>query len=198
MRIVRPATADDAAGIARVHVQAWQESYTGLLPEAVIAEHSVESRTVRWANILARASLPGAGFVCVAALGGEIVGFGSCGAQRKDGFRDCGYTGEFTALYLLRSAQGLGFGRTLMRTLAAALTDRGHLGGSLWVIEGNGRARGFYERIGGVVIGRNEVERPELGAASIGYGWSELSVLASDGASTPSAAAIPNVPGSAP
>jgi hypothetical protein len=36
--VVRPARDDDAAAIARVHWQSWQETYAGLMPQALLPE----------------------------------------------------------------------------------------------------------------------------------------------------------------
>lgn len=172
--MIRPATTQDATALARVHVQAWQESYAGLLPDAVIAEHSIASRTLSWQRILAYAALPGSSFVCVAEMDGLIVGFASCGAQRDDRLRAEGYTGEITALYLLRSAQRRGFGRWMLAVLAQHLMARDHAAASLWVLEGNAPARAFYERLGGAVISRRVEGRADLAVADVAYGWRDV------------------------
>lgn len=172
--MIRPATTADAVALARVHVQAWQESYAGLLPDCVIAEHSVASRTLSWQRILGYAALPGGSFVCVAEMDGAVVGFGSCGAQRDIRLRGDGFTGEITALYVLRWAQGRGLGRGMMAVLARALAARGYGAVSLWVLEGNAPARGFYERLGGEVLGRRVEGRAELQVADVAYGWRGL------------------------
>ena len=41
---VRAATADDAAGVARVHVDSWRATYKGLMPDAVLDGLSVDNR----------------------------------------------------------------------------------------------------------------------------------------------------------
>jgi hypothetical protein len=45
---IRPATAEDAAGIAAVHVRSWQVAYRGQLPDALLDSLSVDQRTRWW------------------------------------------------------------------------------------------------------------------------------------------------------
>ncbi len=52
MTNIRPATAMDADAIAKVHVTAWRESYSGLVPDLVLDALSVSSRAERWRRIL--------------------------------------------------------------------------------------------------------------------------------------------------
>ena len=47
------------------------------------------------------------------------------------------------------SAQRQGVGRALMSAVARDLLARGHASATLWVLEGNGSARRFYEALGG-------------------------------------------------
>jgi L-amino acid N-acyltransferase YncA len=49
---IRPATLADVESIARVHVQAWQESYFGLVPPEAFEQHSLELRIRQWSATL--------------------------------------------------------------------------------------------------------------------------------------------------
>ncbi len=53
---VRPATVDDASGIARVHVQSWREAYARQLPADLLAGLEEEPRAIRWASRERRSS----------------------------------------------------------------------------------------------------------------------------------------------
>ena len=83
--------------------------------------------------------------------------------------------GEIFAIYLLRAQQRHGIGRRLMGTAFAALRDRGCRSAAAWVLRDNLLARGFYERLGGAVVG--ERTEPDLGV-ELAYSWRELAVLA--------------------
>ena len=46
--MIRRAARADVEGIARVHVQAWHESYEGLVPPEALEHYSVELRVKQW------------------------------------------------------------------------------------------------------------------------------------------------------
>lgn len=46
--IIRQAVFEDAAAIARVHVDSWRTAYKGVIKEEVLAGLSVEQRTTNW------------------------------------------------------------------------------------------------------------------------------------------------------
>jgi hypothetical protein len=68
---VRPAVARDAATIAAIHVNTWQEAYEGLLPEADLKAISVDKRLKLWREAIQY----GDPQVHVAVDGDRIVGF---------------------------------------------------------------------------------------------------------------------------
>ena len=64
------------------------------------------------------------------------------------------YDGEIYAVYVLAQQQRRGIGRQLMGVSARHLMDQGFGAAMLWALEANGRARTFYEALGGQLIGR--------------------------------------------
>jgi ribosomal protein S18 acetylase RimI-like enzyme len=132
---VRPARLADAPGIARVHVSAWQEAYSHLVPAEDLAKQSVDQRTLRWAEIIR----DGVTDVFVATDETGIVGWASASAGRGDmPPRDR----ELEGIYLLAGSYGSGAGQAL---LDAAIGDAAAF---LWVAEDNPRAQAFYARNG--------------------------------------------------
>lgn len=175
---IRIAAASDAPDIARVHVEAWRETYRGVVPDETLASLSVTQRTKMWMQIVEGFKKGGGSTqVFVAELGGSIVGFGSCGAQRAETLKDQGYDGEFSALYVLHAAQSRGLGRLLMKSMAANLRDRGFGGAGLWVLRDNARARRFYEFFGGVAVAEKSDREGGVILHEVGYGWSDWSSL---------------------
>jgi len=81
--MIRRATPADVDSIARVHVQAWRESYSALMPQGAIDARSVETRANQWRGTLAGPDGPT--FVYVAEQDGAICGFGSAGKIRWTG-----------------------------------------------------------------------------------------------------------------
>jgi ribosomal protein S18 acetylase RimI-like enzyme len=140
---VRRARLSDAAGIARVHVDAWRETYTGMVPEHFFDEAAFERRTRYWAGYLSMTPEPGTLFV--AERDDHIVGFANSGKARgpdaEKGFEPSRPLHLFS-IYVLAADHGSGAGQDLLN---AVLGDQP---AQLWVASANARARRFYERNG--------------------------------------------------
>lgn len=143
---VRIAQAGDETGIARVQIDAWAQTYDGILPDKLLRPWDGKSLTGIWHK---RISDPVARAQTFVAEGrnGRLVGFGICSRKRGQVLPT---SGEIALLYLLRSAQGQGTGRTLMRALARASAERGRHSIGAWVLAENENAIGFYECLGGI------------------------------------------------
>ena len=165
----RPATPADAEALGHAHVTAWREAYVGLIPDAVLVSLDPRQRAAMWHDALTKGAI-----VQLAERDGAIVGFGSSGPPR-DPTLPC--AGEIHAVYVLRSAQRQGVGRTLMAAMARELLARGHASAGLWVLEGNTSARRFYEALGGREIERREQQREGFSSVGIAYGWEDLTPL---------------------
>jgi len=139
--IVRRARLDDAAAIAAVHVQAWHETYPGLLPQHLIEARTIERRREQTSVWLA----DGAISAHVAVVDDDLVGFASGGASRGP---VAGFEGQLYAIYLLRRAQRRGLGEMLARAVAGDLRERGLRSMAVLVLAENAGARAFYERLG--------------------------------------------------
>jgi len=130
---VRIATRDDAAGIAGVHIRAWQQTYAALVEPGELDDLPVDRRSQRWTDIIDE----GRTTVYVAEVDDSIVGFASAGSRRDHEFvRPL----ELEALYVLAEYHGTGVGQSL---LDAAIGD---VPAFLFVAERNPRATRFYER----------------------------------------------------
>lgn len=173
---IRRATLADARAIAEVHVAAWRETYVGIVPEALLAALSTETRETIWRRILADPSAFSTEAVLVAEQADVLVGFGACGRQRDVGLAANGFGGEIGSIYLLQAAQGRRLGLALMRRMFAELRLLGLDSAALWVLTSNRSARRFYERLGGKVVGEREDARGEATLHETAYGWHGLSL----------------------
>lgn len=163
--IIREARPEDAAGIARVHVDSWRTTYPGIMPQAHLDAQSYADRERTWAEIL---DGPGGALVFVAEdSDGAVVGFASGGPERGG---DPELRGEVTALYLLQSHQGRGLGRRLVQALARRLALDGFDTLLIWVNALN-PARHFYEAVGGVHARTGQRTIRGVLYDDIGYGW---------------------------
>lgn len=170
--LIFPPGPDDADDLGHVHVQAWRQTYEGLLPSAYLERLSEPLHARRWRKRLLR-STPGEIDLTAADRSG-IVAYVSGGPVRG-GIPD---EAEITTLYVLRSAQGQGLGRRLMIAAARAFAATGAQSLTLSVLRGNDGARAFYERMGGDA-GEATVRRGPGGLLSeIPYHWPDISVLA--------------------
>jgi ribosomal protein S18 acetylase RimI-like enzyme len=171
---VRAATPADAPAIGRIHVESWRESYRGLLSKNLLDSVSAVVRAAMWRGALEH-ERPILLFVAQQASG-ELVGFAGGGSSRAPSLP---HDAEVYAIYVLRAAQRRGCGRRLMGALANALHARGFKSLCLWVLEDNASARGFYERLGGMVVGEKTQIDGKHEFREVAYGWDSLESLCS-------------------
>lgn len=153
MSLVRWAIADDASGLAEVHVVAWQSAYRGILPGEFLAGLDRDARTRWWHSFI-----EGGGRVHVADADG-VVGFCLADTSADEGW------GEILAIYVHPDHWGQGHGRELIRAGMSTLAAKGHERALLWVLEANERGRRFYERQGWTVGKPIRVE--EIGGVQV-------------------------------
>lgn len=178
MTTIGPATARDAAGIARVYVDAWRSAYAAILPHRVLLAMSCERQTREWSWIIDRRA--GVQQVIVASEPGQgVVGFTSFGAARPAD-RPCSLAcareekvGEIHTLYVQPEFHERGIGRALLTAAFAAMAGKGYGGGFLWVLRDN-PARYFYERVGGRLIAERRERLWGVVTDQVCYGWYEL------------------------
>lgn len=152
--VVRRARVDDADAIGRVHVTSWQAAYAGALPEDILAGLSIEDRQRRWRERLA--DLPPSVHVLVVTDDGTLAGFACVSASRDEDATAS--TGELQSIYLDPEHWGRGLGWALHEEALARLRQDGYRRATLWVLDGNGRARRFYARAGWSVDGATKAD----------------------------------------
>jgi len=150
----RLATRDDIPAIARVQVASWHGIYRGLIPDDVIDGITVERRIAQWTGFFERGADDEA--LLVAEHDRSVVGMASLGPWREADASDG--TGEVRAIYVAPDHWGHGHGRSLMEASEAWLASRGFTIAMLWVLDGNARARRFYEAAGWAIDGGERVE----------------------------------------
>ena len=163
---IRRGTPDDAPAIASVRVDTWRSAYRGLLPDALLDGLDTTSISANWRRGLE--AIDPTRVAYVAEVDREVIGFASGGRARH---ANAAYPGEVYALYVRDSHQGKGIGRALLRVSAAELVERGLTPIVIWTLYNNPASRGFYESVGGRVIGekREPFEGHEL--HEVAYGW---------------------------
>ena len=129
-----------------MHVASWRHAYRGLLPDEYLDRLSVEEREKTRREHLEEPSSEWG--TLVADHGGRVVGFSAYGPSHDDDAPPA--TGEVPAIYLDPDVIGTGVGRELLAETIVALRAAGFTRATLWVLEGNDRARRFYEKAGWV------------------------------------------------
>ncbi|GAA3440811.1 GNAT family N-acetyltransferase [Planomonospora venezuelensis] len=138
---------DDVGAVLRVKNETWRTAYRGLLPQDFLDGLSVTPRAVQaW-----RARIgSGAQHLAVGEAGGEVSGFVLYGPAEDEGTGGA----EIHAIYVLAEHWSTGLGLALMAHAVGHLAELGYREAGLWVLEGNARARRFYERFGFTPSGR--------------------------------------------
>ncbi|AWE07162.1 GNAT family N-acetyltransferase [Lysinibacillus sp. 2017] len=138
---IRSATLQDAAGIAKVHVDSWRTTYRGIIPQNFLDNLSYEQRTKLWQKNIADSN--GAIFVAVNNAN-EIIGF-VVGEKRETNLEL--NASDLSAIYLLEQWQGNGVGRLLLNAVMQSFKEKGFQKIYVEVLAEN-KTRHFYEYYG--------------------------------------------------
>lgn len=148
---------EDCEELGRVHMAVWRDAYTGLMPADYLAGLSDERCADSWRAIAARPAAAAGRTLVVVGPDGRLAGFGSAGPSRDE---DAPTEWELYAVNLAAPARGTGVADRLLDELLGARPA------TLWVVEGNARARAFYARRGFVDEGSRDVH-PDTGTPEV-------------------------------
>jgi N-acetylglutamate synthase-like GNAT family acetyltransferase len=140
--VIRAADIADVAGIARLHVKAWQDAYRGRMPDAYLDGLDPSRKAAAWFAAVQRAQT----LILVALHNSSLVGFCAL-APSRDADATAG-VGEVTALYVDAHCWRSGHGTALLDAVVQNAPERGMSELTLWVLAANARARSFYEARG--------------------------------------------------
>lgn len=167
---IRKAVFSDAAGIAKVHVDSWISTYSGIIPTESLDKLTYESRQKLWEKNILELDV----FVAEN-IEGRIIGFSAGRTERITKHK--GFDGELSSIYLLKEYQGKGIGKKLLYSVVNKLRSKGINSMLVLVLEDN-PSRYFYEAMGAVMLDTIELEIGEKKLNEIVYGWDEISKLA--------------------
>ena len=167
---IRPADPSDAGAMARVHVDTWRTTYSGIVPAKYLAGLSYRDRESKWFDILTTASPNTSNFVAETGSGG-VVGFANGGPTRGG---DRTHRGELYAIYLLERYHRQGVGRRLFAAVSQCLMANGISSMVVWVLRDNRPACRFYESLGGHRLGCQTITIGGKDIVEVSYGWKDL------------------------
>lgn len=172
--VIRPATTNDVSDIANLHIKGWQAAYGGLVDQAYLDSLRPEERQKDWEKWMEA----GETTTLLAERDGRAAGFVTYGRTKTAPPGDSNirpqYPGEIYALYLDADMWRQGIGRALMQAAFQGLSDQKMKGACLWVLDGNRRAKAFYEALGGQRIGKKMITIGPSQLKEICYGWRDL------------------------
>jgi ribosomal protein S18 acetylase RimI-like enzyme len=152
MIAIRPARDSDAAGIARVHVDAWHAALDTHVPGSMREAVSFARYQPMWESLLGTHA--GSHTTLIATdRDDQPVGFASAGAGTA-GF-DC----ELHALYVAPRFQRRNIGCRLFHDLTAHLRAEGCASMAASVLD-TAQARGFFLAMGGALAGTQAIPAP--------------------------------------
>jgi GNAT superfamily N-acetyltransferase len=156
---VRAARESDAAAVARVQVECWRASYTGVIPDEVLAELTSEEAAGRWRERWAEAITkpPTSRHRVLVATTTEptgesrpervIAGFAAAGPA-GDEDRWPATDADLYELHVAPGRTGQGHGGRLLHAVADTLAEDRFTRVSTWVLEADTAKRRFLETAG--------------------------------------------------
>lgn len=151
---IRPGTPDDAAAVARIHLESWRATYRDELPAWYLAGLELVSRTEIWRERIAR---PGVR-ILIAHQAGLAAGFAAFGPSRDPDLHPAAWS-QLYNFHVEPERRNGGIGGQLWRAMLDDLRPSGTTGLTLWVVPTNHGARRFYERMGLRPDGREQTEQ---------------------------------------
>ncbi|MEU7805817.1 MULTISPECIES: GNAT family N-acetyltransferase [unclassified Micromonospora] len=147
---IRPARVGDVAAMARVHVRCWQETYRGLVPDAVLDDPGFPAARERFWTAALTDERYRDNRAAVAERDGELVGIAMSGPALDAA---AAWARQLYVLYVYAADHGTGAGDALLRAVIDPAESA-----ALWVADPNPRAQAFYRRRGFVADGTTQVE----------------------------------------
>lgn len=163
---IRKAQLNDAAGIAKVHVDSWKTTYQHIMPAEFLNTLSYVQRTDLWTRNIGDKT----DYVVVAENNdGEIIGFGTASKRKTNHVEN---SGDLTSIYLLKEYQGHGIGKMLLKELFLRFRQLKYEKIFVEVLEEN-NTRFFYEYYGAKKVKAVEIEIGGVKLKELIYEWED-------------------------
>jgi GNAT superfamily N-acetyltransferase len=147
---VRPARLEDVAPMARVNVRCWQETYRGLMSDAVLDDPSFVTPRERFWTAALTDERYRENRAAVAERDGELVGIAMSGPPLD---AEASWARQLYVLYVIAADHGTGAGAALLEAVIDPEESA-----ALWVADPNPRAQAFYRKHGFVADGTAQIE----------------------------------------
>ena len=147
---VRRPVVSDVAGMARVHVASWRQTYRGLMPDSVLDDPELPAARERfWTGALTDPRYAG-NRMAVAELDDAVIGIAMSGPPED---ADATWGAQLFLIYVDAIHHGSGAGPALLDAVVDPWEPA-----ALWVADPNPRAQAFYRKHGFMPDGHSRVE----------------------------------------
>ena len=164
---IRNAVSGDVPQIAKVHVESWQRSFTGIAPAEFLQNMSVEKREKVFEK---RLEENGYRMLVADDKMHGVVGFIDFGKPDFDNF---GYDARIYSFYFLPEFQRRGLGTKLFKACVKKVADDGYGSVCLDTLKSS-PYRGFYDKQGGRVVAYDKHLLGKQVFETVIYGWNDL------------------------
>ncbi len=164
--LIRNASLEDAAAVAKVQVDSWRTTFKGIVPEDYLEGLLYDKREPIWKRAVMENNL-----YIAEDENGEVIGFSVGGRERTGNYET--YLGEVYSIFIVKEHQGTGIGRLLVKSVVEDLKKKKLDSMLIWVIEENPACR-FYEALGGKKIDTREIEIGGKKLSEVAYGWDDI------------------------
>lgn len=168
MILIRDAKENDIWSIAKIKIDAWRSTYRGIISDNILDSFKLSEQVKMFKMLTAQEN--NQNFLVLAEVDGTIAGFAAGGAEREGKH---GVDGEIYAVYILEEYQNQGLGKMLMEYSVEKLKNEGFNSMVVWALENNPYKR-FYEKHGGIQIGRKLLEMDGEEQFVTAYVWRDL------------------------
>jgi len=165
----RPARKSDIPDVAKVHVESWQKSFSGIAPDDFLSSMSVKKRIEKFSE---RAGDGPYTMIVAEHPSDGIVGFADFGTP----VLDVGYDAQIYSFYFLPEFQRRGLGQRLFRRCISKMRDGNLASLCLDSLELSPYRR-FYDKMGGRVVGRDSHKLGNEDFETVIYGWDDISTI---------------------
>ncbi len=154
---------EDVENLTRLHIAAWNETYSSYMPSEVLKGNTFESRLKSWQETLDKKD-PSL-FVLLAKIDNELAGFVVASIDPRD---KLGFDAELMAIYVLKKFHKQGIGKVLMSSAFEFCRTRGAKNIYLWVAAENMKALEFYSKFGGK---KESLVKNDHGVRHVCFSW---------------------------
>ena len=161
--IIRNVEKEDLWEVSNIVVKGWKSAYRGIIDDEFLDSLKVEDNYNRMLK-----NYQENGFI-VAEINNEVVGF--CRYTVNNLFSqdvkniDC----ELCAIYVKPDLKRQGIGGALFQYVIQEQKKNENQNMILWCLKENYNSRKFYEKMGGILYGENEIEKGGKKYKEVGY-----------------------------